>query len=696
MRPLRVPSALVAVCLITSSSFATASDDPPEEITVWGELEASDAYQLDGATAPDTAADAARLLRRVPGADFNGPGPLSGQTQYRGLSSTRMNVVVDGMHINPGGPNWMDPPLHYVPRPLLDSLEVTRGIASVSSGAETLGGTVVARTKRSEFGEGDTLELHGDLGFSARSVSQSLLGGGSLSLANARNRLHVVATSEKGDDAEFDGGEIRSTEFERTNIGGGYGVRLGGHELSFDYRHNRTGEAGTPGLPLDIRFFDTELTRFEYRGEVGEVALEGRLFWTDIDHRMDNFNLRTGTQPMAARFVDATSDGFGYVLTGALPLAGGQLKLGADGHFAEHNMEVFNPNNPAFFVDNFNGARRDLYGFFAEWRREFSPRWSAEVGARHNRVRTRAGRADLAPGLPPPAQGLKDAFNASDRSETDANFDWVVKLTHRVSDELRLLLGAGRKSRSPYYIERYAWLPLEATAGLADGNNHVGDPNLDPEVSHEFELGLDWRSPRFFFAPRVFYRHVDDYIQGTPVDATPGVIDSPLEMVSSLNGDPTPLRYTNVDAKLYGLDLAWGLAPAAGWKVEGILSLVRGKRRDRTDDLYRIAPLSGFVALTHERDGWSVTVESVFAQRQDDVAEANDELETAGYAILNLRGRWEVVDGLAIVAGVENVLDKRYREHLGGFNRVQNRNIRLGERLPGLGRNFFATVQYAF
>ena len=89
---------------------------------------------------------------------------------------------------------------------------------------------------------------------------------------------------------------------------------------------------------------------------------------------------------------------------------------------------------------------------------------------------------------------------------------------------------AARKTRSPHYLERFAWLPLEVTAGLADGNNYVGDVDLDPEISYEVELGLDWRGSALFVAPRAFYRNVDDYIQGVPVDATPGVIDSPLEM----------------------------------------------------------------------------------------------------------------------------------------------------------------------
>jgi iron complex outermembrane recepter protein len=44
-----------------------------------------------------------------------------------------MNALIDDTRIESGGPNWMDPPLHYMPNTLVESFEIERGIDSVSS-----------------------------------------------------------------------------------------------------------------------------------------------------------------------------------------------------------------------------------------------------------------------------------------------------------------------------------------------------------------------------------------------------------------------------------------------------------------------------------------------------------------------------------------------------------------------------------
>ena len=47
-------------------------------------------------------------------------------------------------------------------------------------------------------------------------------------------------------------------------------------------------------------------------------------------------------------------------------------------------------------------------------------------------------------------------------------------------------------------------------------------------------------------------------------------------------------------------------------------------------------------------------------------------------------------------AGIENLLDKEYTDHLNGFNRVAGNGVDLGERLPGPGINVFATLRITF
>jgi len=72
------------------------------------------------AIAPDSSGlkDTAALLERVPGANVNRNGPLTGVPQYRGMSGNRVNVAIDGANMKEVGPNSMDPSLSHVPAAL--------------------------------------------------------------------------------------------------------------------------------------------------------------------------------------------------------------------------------------------------------------------------------------------------------------------------------------------------------------------------------------------------------------------------------------------------------------------------------------------------------------------------------------------------------------------------------------------------
>ena len=146
-------------------------------------------------------------------------------------------------------------------------------------------------------------------------------------------------------------------------------------------------------------------------------------------------------------------------------------------------------------------------------------------------------------------------------------------------------LGIARKNRSPLYQERYLWIPLEANAGLGDGNNYVGNPLLEPEESHQIEIGFDWSFGDFYFSPRIFRRQVDDYIQG--VSATNMAV---IGVSANANGDPTPLIFANTEAEFNGVDATFGTKINASWRLEGVVSIVNADRKDISDSLYRVTP----------------------------------------------------------------------------------------------------------
>lgn len=126
---------LVMLC----SAVAAQDSDRVQEITVIGVRDTHTVVTDDTLVAtPDTA----QLLRRMPGANVNKNGELTGIAQYRGMFGDRIRVSVDGAQISGAGPNAMDAPLHYAPVAILESLTINRGIVSVSAGQETIGGFV--------------------------------------------------------------------------------------------------------------------------------------------------------------------------------------------------------------------------------------------------------------------------------------------------------------------------------------------------------------------------------------------------------------------------------------------------------------------------------------------------------------------------------------------------------------------------
>jgi iron complex outermembrane receptor protein len=676
----------------TTAAEEATPEEPVEEMLVKGERPGPPGtFVAAPARATPNEPDAARLMQLIPGGDVVSNGPLTGQVQYRGMFGDRVGVQVDGMSISPGGPNWMDAPLHYAPRPILDHLEVDLGIASVSSGAETIGGSVRAELKRSEFAEGENFVLAGDVEAGGRVADESFVGGGMVAASNERHRLHFLGSAELGEDYRVGGGgRIRPSEYERYQYGGGYGFKIDEHEVGLSYRFNDTNESGTPVLPMDIRVIDTHLAKADYAGRLGPMELEAAVTLNDVDHVMDNFSLRPPPAAGAARWRrnDAESRGYGASLTGSLELLKGTLELGVDGHHADHDARVTNPNAPAFFVRVFDDARKTRAGTWGEWKGEFGQSWDLELGLRYTRVEMDSDEVDGTPAqTAPPATRLRDAFNGADRSKSDDLVDAVVKVGFTPRSDLRLELSGGRKTRAASYLERYGWLPTQAAAGLADGHNYVGDIDLDPEVSYEAAAEIEWNgSMGIHLAPRAFYRRVYDYIQGTP-STDPDVI-----AVSTANGDPTPLQFSNVDARFYGVDLAYGAELPLNLYLDGTLSYVRADRLDIDDDLYRISPLRGRTTLTYERQSWSFSVEGLYAAAQKKVSETNDESRSHSWAILNVFASWDPFPWLGLVAGVNNVTDENYSDHLAGTSRVTSSGVNAGERLPAPGVSFFGRV----
>ncbi len=640
-------------------------------------------------TSPDTG----DLVKRLPGANVNSNGPLTSIAQYRGLFSDRVNVLIDGVRLNQAGPNRMDSPLSYLPSSRVADVALYRGIAPVSTGIETIGGTIVANSKQAEFGADEEFELHGNITAGYAENGNTRYSGITANAANETHRFQISGSVDRGNNLEFDNGTIYPSEHERDTLGIAYGFQKAGHEVELAIDHDDTGHTGTPALPMDIVYARGENYKLNFSKNLNNGGkFTTRFHYQDSEHRMSNYLFRSTANPMQ-RYADADVEAAGINLSYNL----NNWTIGFDADQADHNTNIYNPNNTMFYVNNFKDVERDRYSIFAEWAGAIQDDLKLQSGIRLSRINMDAGEVNTSMTMMGGMMGmntttLRNNFNTSDRSQEDNLADLTFVLTKTLNQEVDIEFGLARKQRSASYQERYLWLPMQSTSGLADGNNHIGNVDLDAETAYQAELGLDWHTAKSGISPRVFYHHINDYIQGV---AVPMSNMAAIGVSTMMGGDTTPLQFQNVDAKLYGIDANWYATLSDEWQLDGTVSYVRGERRDTSDNLYRIAPLTARTMLSYVQTTWRIGFEAETVAAQNKVSTENEEKKTSGYALFHLTGNYQPTEDITLSAGVNNLFDRGYNDHLGGYNRISaidSPDLTTGDRLPGIGRSAYVGV----
>ncbi|REL27474.1 TonB-dependent receptor [Thalassotalea euphylliae] len=683
---------------MASTAFSIQADDSIENIDALEVITIS--HQRHGleehsaiAKGSTSVPDLANWLASVPGANINRNGPVTGIAQYRGLFGDRVATTIDGHPIIGAGPNAMDTPLSYSTPLIVDALTVYRGVAPVSAALDTLGGAVQVNMRKAEISQQQQLDITGDLQLGFRSNNEAETGAGVINLGRGELGAMLFANVQQADDMETgDGKDISPTEFQKRQFGGDFRFDNGEENIGLTYHYLDTQDSGTPALPMDIEYIFSHRVSLDGGFSLANWQLNWQLGYLDADHKMTNFLLRQNNNPMRHRRNHAESETIDVKFSAEQTFSFGDLTLGIDGYFAEHDSFITNPNNVMFFVNNFNQVEDNRYGIFAELVTKLA---NSEVsyGLRLKRAEADAGNVSTSMAAMPMPAMLLNRFNSADRSVSETDIDLAINSETRLTENLSLSAGVGMKTRAPSYQERYLWLPMEATAGLADGRTYIGNINLNSEQAYQLDLGVNYLDQQLSISPHIFYQRIDDYIQGTPLPMSEMAARMVAQMMA---GDANPLQFANVDAELYGLDVNWQYKLSEHWQISGIASYVRGERRDIDDELYRIAPFNGQMTVSYQGNDFTTNLTLVAVASQNKVSKTNLEQASSGYGLVNLDAQYFVSTSLTIKAGIDNLLDKDYRSHLSGYNRVQGSDIPAGQRVPGEGVSAWLEARYSF
>lgn len=630
VRPLIL--ALLGAGSLTHAASASSHDAILEEIIVIGSRPSLVQSELEDTIDPakNMMVHAAGLARFIPGGALLNNGALSGQVQFRGLTGDRIGISVDGQHFGSGGPNLMDPPLHYAPMTLLAALEFSRGPGSVSKGPG-LGGQMNARLKSVSFSRGDDFALVGDMSLLGSSSVDTYGIGGVFGAANEKLRVQFIGSKEMGNDGRFSGGTIPNSFFDRSvwGLGGGWQSQDKVHEVEIDMRRHETSPSGNAPFAMDIEFVDGDFLNGSYKGDFDGWDLEVTIGGSEIFHGMNNFENRPAPPAMRQRRTLAEAESYSFAAQSHVSLGVAELRMGFDYQEDHHDALITNPDDADFFLTSVAGSAENRHGVFVEIYQNHS--WGGfELGVRYDLHDGTSGGPKVGSSVPAMPSMLAMSAAMMKRDWSDDTIDGVLQVWYDLSDSATLRGSFARKTRMPSYLERVAWLPTPASGGLADGNTYVGRMDLAPEEALIAEIGVDYVTEALRIRPTFYARRIDGFIQGTPFDGTPGVLDTATEMVSNMNGDPTPLRFTNVDAEIFGfdMDLSWLLSD--GMQVDGAFSWVEGKRRDIDDNLYRMSPLTARLGVTFLSENWRATGELAWTLKQDQVSATNSEASTKG------------------------------------------------------------------
>lgn len=649
-----------------------------------------------GVTTPDSA----RLLAGQPGVSLKTGGAISSLPVLNGLADDRVRVLVDGMSLTAACPNHMNPPLSYVAPGRIQSIEAIAGVTPVSLGGDSIGGTIVVEPAEPAFAAKPGEEVvTGRVSTSYRSNGDGITVSGDTTVAT--DRLSVGYAGSWSRTLDYEGGgpnrTVRATESENYDHNLTLGIRAAEALVTLRAGLHFTPYEAFPNQRMDLTDNESQYANARLQRDFDWGAVDLRVYWQHVEHEMDMLEDKGGAMPMNTRTTD-----LGYSLAIEVPVTDGSLKFGSELHSLTLDdwwpplagSMMMGPNT--FW--NINNGTRKRIGHFVEWDSRWSEAWSAQFGLRNDIVLMDTGNVQ-----PYSTMGMMHAadiaaaaaFNARDHERTDVNLDATAMIRFEPGPGAAYSLGLARKTRSPSLYERYTWgrgnMALAMVNWFGDANGYVGDIDLDPEVAYTAGLTADWHAPDGAWRVKVtpYVTYVEDFIDADPF----GTFGPGNEFVQ--------LKFANHDALLYGFDVAGSAALAKGSAIGDLdltasLGLVRGERINTGDDLYHLPPLRLRLVLDHRLGDWSNGIEMVASASKTLVNMARNEPKTPGYALLNLRTAYEW-PGLRLDAGIDNVLDQRWYDPLGGVD-YADFDINGGPLRPleGEGRSFNIGMTVSF
>jgi hemoglobin/transferrin/lactoferrin receptor protein len=655
------------------------------------------------------------VLSREPGVSLFRDGGWATSVNIRGLGEGRMVSLVDGNRIETASDLVAGLSMFDVNE--IERVEIIKGAASSIYGTGALGGVVNIITKQGNYYDRPT--IYGSAAASYQTVNNLLGAHMEMESGSKIWKVRVSGGYRTAGNYKTPDGIQPNSQFTDQNLNASLGIRpVKNHELEVNAQHFQALNVGIPGgapfsavstatYPEEKRqLISAKYTIKNLLPSMDEVSLRvyHQYILRDVELIPNTPPTVSGNTRLTAEKVtprgNHNTDGMvleskwktgnNGKLVGGIDMWQRKLVTTRDKYILQEIINSFQQVQSSMQVIRSEKPNPDSQfgsaGIFLQHESSMlNDKLELTVGARLDRIRVANDQ-----GLDPfgitingvakdPVPNQRIIFAA----DTIGAWSWSANASalYHLLKTMDVTLNVGRSFRSPSLEERFKYIDLGSKVRL-------GDPNLKPEKGLFGDIGFRVWKDKLQIQANGFINYLNDMI-----------VETPGFFVYTLNTgigagvvDTLPaLKNANVDrALLTGFDASINYQPFSNTVIYGKTSFVRGINLEQSNDLPLIPPFTVGAGFRYNFPGiftleW--TTNWVAAQKKIAIGEtATDSYFLSDFSLYSASKEIGITS-FQLFAGVDNVFNKSYRNHL-----ATNRGLILTEP----GRNVFVKLVMRF
>lgn len=594
-------------------------------------------------------------------------GSYAWEPMLNNMSSERLQLTIDGMHIFGACTDKMDPITSYVDVSNLSDVKVSSGQEGASYGP-TIGGAIDLIKKKHDYCHIGWL---GSVNFGYESNSNLFTAATRVKYSN--DKFFVDADFIFRDADNYKAGKrtlIPFSQFQKYNTSLSIGVKINNkNSLTGSFTFDNAVNIGYPALPMDVALARAYIASVQHSASYINSFIDEwttRVYFNTITHIMDDTK-----RPIVPIHMDmpgwSTTSGLYSKINGAHKRQKMALTLNAYWNKSKAEMTMY-PNDTSR-KSMFMYTWPDVHTIYAgvnlannfSWKPMHTIKYGASIGFHRNFVASEFGLNSMRIFYPTMSAGKNRIIVGLQTAYTLAKNNW----------EYSIAMAYGE--RAPSISEAYGFYLFNSF----DAYDYIGNPYLKNEKSIELHTALAYKMKKIKWNFGLNYFHILDYIIGIPNT-------NYIAMTLNANGvkEYQALESVNIVSTECGMEYR----PHPSVKTRVALSYNFGRDFNK-QNMPLVRPFSFKAGLTYNIKGLEMEMNVEGASKQYAHSAFYGEKAKPAYAIVNFAAGYSLpikAHQLHFRVGIENMADTYYSTYADWNN------------IPRKGRNFYLNISYTF